>query len=69
MEGVIDHKMDHATAVSKSDKYIATRRGQRKLRKTTCGWKLLIRWKDGSESWIHLKNLKEFHPVEVADYA
>lgn len=69
MEGGIDHKMDNATAVPKSDKYIATRRGQRRLRKTTSGWKLLIKWKDGSESWIHLKDLKESHPVEVDEYA
>ncbi len=69
MEGVIDHKIDPAVAVSKSDKYIATRRGQRKLRKTTCGWTFLIKWKDGSESWIHLKDLKESHPIEVAEYA
>ncbi len=34
---------DPANAVSNSDKYIATRRGQRKLRKTTSEWKLLIR--------------------------
>ena len=69
MEGIIDHKMDKAIAVAKSDKYIATRRGQRKLRKTTMGWKLLVKWKDGSESWIHLKDLKESHPVELAEYA
>ena len=47
---------DPANAVSNSDKYIATRRGQRKLRKTTSEWKLLIRWKDDSESLIHLKD-------------
>ena len=69
MEGIIDHKMDPAVAVSNSDKYVATRRGQRKLRKTTKGWKLLIKWKDGSEQWIHLKDLKKSHPVEVAEYA
>ena len=46
-----------------------TCRGQKKLRITTCGWKLLVKWKDGSESWIHLKDLKEPHPVELAEYA
>ena len=69
MECIIDHKMDAATAVPKDDKYIVTRRGQKKLRKTTTGWKLLIKWKDESESWIHLKDLKESHPIEVAEYA
>ena len=69
MEGIIDHKIDTDVAVSKSDMYVVTRRGQKRLRKTTCGWKLLVRWKDGSESWIHLKDLKESHPVDLAEYA
>ena len=69
MEGIIDHKMDASAAVHKSDKYITTRSGHRKLRKTTSGWKLLVLWKDGSESWIYLKDLKESHPVEVAEYS
>ena len=68
MEGVIDHKMDPAIADSNSDKYIATRHGRYKLRKTTSGCTLLIKWKDGSESLIHLKDSKESHPVEVAEY-
>ena len=69
MEGIVDHKVDAAAAVSKSDGYVITRRGQKRLRITTCGWKLLVKWKDGSESWIHLKDLKESHPVELAEYA
>ena len=50
MEGIIDHKKDTDVAVSKTDMYVVTRRGQKRLRKTTCGWRLLVRWKDGSES-------------------
>jgi hypothetical protein len=69
MEGIIDHKVDTDVAVSKKDAHVVTRRGRKRLRITTCGWKILVRWKDGSESWIHLKDLKESHPVELADYA
>jgi hypothetical protein len=39
------------------------------LRKTTVGWKLLVKWADGSESWILLKDLKEPHPIETAEFA
>jgi hypothetical protein len=69
MEGIIDYRKDETTAVSKADMHIVMRRGQKKLRKTTVGWKLLVRWKDQSESWIHLKDMKESHPVEVAEFA
>ena len=29
----------------------------------------MIAWKDGSESWVPLKHLKESNPVEVAEFA
>ena len=44
-------------AVSKDNQYATTKRGSRRLRKTTCGWKPLVRWKDRSESWIPLKDV------------
>jgi hypothetical protein len=69
MEGIVDYRKDDAMAVSKADIHIITRRGQKKSRKITVGWKLLVRWKDQSESWIHLKDMKESHPVEVAEFA
>ena len=50
MEGIIDYKHDDSIAIPKADKYITTGRGQRRLRKTTAGWMLLVKWKDQSES-------------------
>ena len=35
----------------------------------TAGWALLICWKDQSESWAKLSDLKEFHLVETAEFA
>ena len=69
MQGIVDFKKDDAVAVSKPDMYVVTPRGQRRMRKTTQGWKLLIQWAGGSESWIALKDMKESHPVEVAEFA
>ena len=43
MEGIIDHKVDANNAVQKVEKYISTHSGQKKLRKTTTGWKLLVK--------------------------
>ena len=39
------------------------------MRKSTCGYKFLILWKDGKETWIALKDMKESHPVELAEFA
>ena len=38
-------------------------------KKTTVGWDLLVRWKDGSEQRIRLAELKESHPVDVGEFA
>jgi hypothetical protein len=29
----------------------------------------LVEWRDGSSGWIPLKDVKEFNPIEVAEYA
>ena len=39
----------------------------RKIR-TTKGWELYVRWKDGSGDWINMKDLKYSYPVPLADY-
>ena len=69
MEGIIDYKCDDLIAIPRADKYITTGRGQRRLGKTTVGWKLLVKWKDQSKSWVKLSELKESHPVETAEFA
>ena len=66
MEGIIDYQKDVATEVTKDGMYIATNRAQKKIWKTTVGCQLLVQWQDQSDSWIHVKDLKESHPIEVA---
>ena len=68
MDGILDHSKDD-TAVCMEDKYLITKSGQRRLRKSTRGWKLLVRWKDESEEWIPLRILKETYPCQIATYA
>ncbi len=67
LQSVLDCKRD-STAVSKEDRYVYTRSGQRRYRHTTAGWKFLVRFNDGDEHWVPLKLLKETNPVEIAEY-
>jgi hypothetical protein len=39
------------------------------MNQTTAGWELQVEWKDGSTSWLPLKELKETKIVDVAQYA
>ena len=55
-------------AVENKYRWLLTKRGNRVQRKTTIGWKFLCDWKDGSQTWVPLKLLKESNPVEVAEY-
>ena len=68
LEEIIEHRKD-GHAVSHDDKYIVGKNGNKHLRRTTKGWQLLVKWKDGETSWTPLKDLKEGDPVITAEYA
>ena len=71
-ERVLDKITAHsknASAVKKPNMFIYTKSGQKRHRRSTVGWKLCVKWKDGSTEWIPLKLLKELFPVAVAEYA
>ena len=67
MDEIVDHKTD-GHAVNVADQYI-TVKGRKSKRKTTKGWSLCVKWKDGTTSWERLADVKESNPVEVAEYA
>ena len=69
MDSIIDHQRDLSQAIPTEDKHITMKSRQKRLRKTTKGWKLLIKWKNKSKVWINLADMKEVHPVETAEYA
>ena len=54
--------------MSKDDGFKITRDGKEHPRQTTKGWKLLVNWKDGTSSWVPLKDLMEAYPIQVAEY-
>lgn len=68
IEAVIDYSTD-GHAVQKGNEYVVTKRGRKRVRHTTAGWKLLVLWKSGYEEWVSLKRMKEFYPIEVAEFA
>ena len=67
-DNIIDYKKSNNT-VNKSDRYLYDRKNRKRLKQTTVGQKLLVVWKDGSESWIPLKDLKKSNPVEISEFA
>jgi hypothetical protein len=68
MNEIVDHWSDRS-AVPVDDAYYVDPNGQTTRRMTTKGWKLLVKWKDGTTDWLPLKDLKESYPVQVTEYA
>ena len=73
LKEIVDHKKD-ASAVHIDDGFVnqdkkGKQGGNVHRRITTKGWKLLVEWKDGSSSWLPLKDLKNSHPMQTAQYA
>jgi len=68
LDEILDWKrMDDA---AKDEKILqVSHNGNIHRRRTTRGWKLCVKWKEGSTSWEPLKDLKEAYPIQVAEFA
>ena len=51
LEGIIDHSSDNRS-VEKKNKWIVSKRGRRSMRQNTVRWKLRVKQKDGTTTWI-----------------
>ena len=67
VECILDHKKD-GRAVPKSEGYVISKNGNKTKRQTTKGWYFKVKWRDGTDSWVALKDLKESNPLQVAEY-
>ena len=69
---MLDKAVDHQStnqAIPKSEGTYETAYGTTRKKRTTRGWEICARWKDGSHEWISLKDFKQSYQVEVAEYA
>ena len=65
---IVDHRKED-TAYDKANGFVTDKYGNKSCHTTTKGWKLLVNWKDGTQSWIPLTEVKDSNPIEVAEYA
>ena len=69
LKGIINHRKDHHSAVSKEFGTYRDKHGVTKKIITTRGWDLKVEWSDGTCSWVPLSVMKESNPLECAQYA
>jgi len=58
LKKIPDHRRE-GNAVPKGKMYMATREGQKKLRRSTVGWKFLVEYSHNDKKWMQLSDLKE----------
>eukprot|EP00956_Cyclotella_meneghiniana_P033966 scaffold100692_cov59-Cyclotella_meneghiniana.AAC.1 len=68
LSAIVDFRVDRTVAIKKN-KQVRTVHGKKVVSRSTKGWELLCEWQDGSTSWQKLKDLKESHPLQVAEFA
>ena len=56
-------------SIAKVDIFIKSSSGNLHWKSTTCGWKILVGWKDGLVDWVPIKDLKQSNPIDLAEYA
>jgi len=67
-DSIVDYRRS-TTALCYEDQKGRKADGRTFMRRSTKGWQLCVQWKEGSTSWEKLSDLKESHPIEVAEYA
>ena len=68
LDEIVSHRSTNE-AIKKEEGWHHDMKGNKVKRFTTKGWYLNVQWKDGTQQWIPLKDLKESNPVELAEYA
>ncbi|KAL7476293.1 hypothetical protein ACHAW6_002165, partial [Cyclotella cf. meneghiniana] len=68
LDAIVDFRKDPDVAISWNDQ-VKIINGKKIVSHSTRGWELCCEWKDGSTSWQKLSDLKESHPIQVAEFA
>jgi hypothetical protein len=68
LQEIVDHRKN-GHALTADDGFYTAKNGRRHAKQTTRGWEILVEWKDGTSSWLPMKDIKESNPLELAEYA
>ena len=67
-DAIVYHKKNDKAMTRKEQKFVDSI-GKRQYKRSTKGWEVCVRWKNGSTTWENLSDLKECYPVQTAEYA
>ena len=64
---IVDHPVG-GTETMQQYAFVVSKNGVNIRRETINGWEILIQWKYGSFKWENMKYLKEWYPLQLAEY-
>ncbi|KAL7476688.1 hypothetical protein ACHAW6_002531 [Cyclotella cf. meneghiniana] len=67
LDAIVDYRKNPNVAISWNDQD-ETVNGKKVFLCSTRGWDWCCEWKDGSTAWQKLSDLKESHPLQVAEF-
>lgn len=67
LDTIVDYHKDPSMAVAWNNQVVVID-GKKTVKRSTRWQELCCKWKDGSASWHKLSNLKESHPLQVAEF-
>ena len=67
MESIVDYRNNDKAVIFPGQKVV--HRGWSFMHRSTVGWQLCVKWRDVLPLWQALKDLKEYQPVETAEYS
>ena len=67
-DAIIDHKKNDK-AMTRAEQTCVDSRGKQQYKRSTKGWDVCVRWKNGSTTWEKLSDFKECYPVQTDEYS
>ena len=68
LDAIVDYQKDPSMAAAQNAQGTIVD-GKKIVKHFTHCWELCCEWKDSSTSWKKLSDLKESHPLQVAEFA
>ena len=67
-DAIVDHRENENAMTIAEQKFVESK-GKEQYKRSTKGWEVCVRWKNGSTTWEKLSDFKECYPVQTAEYA
>ena len=61
-DAIFDHR-NNGNAMTRSEQKFVESKGNQHYKRSTKGWEVCVRWKNGSTTWEKLSDFKERYPV------